>query len=110
MEVIPRFFDALADWLETEDYRGCPYLNTTVEITDPSHPARLASVQYLQEIEDGLDAMVASAGYRDSRVLATQLQALVSGAISLAVARGSGDPVRAARTAALRLLDEAARS
>jgi AcrR family transcriptional regulator len=106
---IPRFFDAVADWLATADYRGCPYLNTGVEITDPKHPARLVVREYLQEVEDYLAGVIEAAGYRNSRTLATEIQTLVAGSISLAVARGTGASVMVAREAALRLLDGAKR-
>jgi AcrR family transcriptional regulator len=101
---IPRFFEAVADWLETEDFRGCPYLNTGVEITDPSHPARLVIGEYLREVEDYLESLLAAAGYRDSRRLAAELQTLTAGAISLAVARRDRAPALTARDAALTLL------
>ena len=108
-KLIPLFFEALAEWLETEGYRGCPYLNTSVEITDPTHPARLVVREYLQEIEDYLTELVRRAGYRDSRMLAVQLQALVAGSISLAVARRSGAFALTAREAAISLLRNAER-
>lgn len=107
--VIPRFFDAVADWLESDAYRGCPYLNTGAEITEPEHPARLIVREYLQEVEDYLEGLIAAAGYRDSRQLAAQLQTLVAGSISLAVASRNRAPVLTARDAALRLLGQAAR-
>jgi AcrR family transcriptional regulator len=106
---IPLFFEALGDWLETEGYRGCPYLNTSVEITDPAHPARAAVVDFLQEVEDYLADVVAAARYRNARALAAQLQSLAAGSISLAVARRSRAPAMAARDAAVSLLGRAER-
>jgi AcrR family transcriptional regulator len=106
---IPLLYEALGEWLETEGYRGCPYLNTAIEITDPAHPARAVVVDYLQEVEDYLASLAAEAGYRDPRALARQLQALAAGSISLAVARRSRAPAPAARDAAVLLLAGAAR-
>jgi AcrR family transcriptional regulator len=107
---IPKFFEVLADWLETESYRGSPYLNTLVEIRDPAHPARRIIREYFQEFQDYLDGLIAAAGYRDSRRLAAALEILTLGSVSLAVARGSRAPVMAARDAALRLLGTVERS
>lgn len=107
--VIPRFFEAVADWLESDDFRGCPYLNTGAEITEPEHPARLVVREYLREVEDYLEALIAAAGYRESRELAAQLHTLVAGSISLAVSSRNRARVLTARDAALRLLDQAAR-
>lgn len=107
---IPVFFDVVREWLEEADFRGCPYLNAAVELTGTAHPARAIIRDYLQEVEDYLEHLLAEAGYRDARSLAAQLQALTAGAISLAVARGTGDPVAAAREAAVSLLASAKRA
>jgi AcrR family transcriptional regulator len=109
-EVISRFFEAVTDWLEAGGYRGCPYLNTGVEITEPMHPARLVIREYLQEVEDYLEGLVAAAGYRDSRRLAAELQTLTAGAISLAVARRDRASMATARDAAMILLAKAERA
>jgi AcrR family transcriptional regulator len=108
-DMITRLFDGIADWLEAGDYRGCPYLNTSVEITDPTLPARLAASDYLQEIEDQLTELAASTGSRDPRRVGAELQTLVAGAISLGVARHSREPAVRARQAARAMLDEAVR-
>jgi AcrR family transcriptional regulator len=102
------FFEATAEWLETEGYRGCAYLNTSVEITDPAHPARVVIRETLDEIAAYLRERLTAAGYRDAEFLAMQLQALLAGAIALAVARRTGAYALTAREAAAHLLDEAA--
>jgi AcrR family transcriptional regulator len=108
-EAIPLFFEAVAEWLENEGYRGCPYLNTAVEITEPTHPALLVVLEYLQEVEDYITGLVAAAGYRNPRMLAMELQTLLAGAISLAVARRSGAYALSARDAAMSILAAAER-
>jgi AcrR family transcriptional regulator len=108
-EAIPLLFEAVGEWLEAGNYRGCPYLNVGAEITDPTHPIRLVVRDYLQEIEDYLDSMIAAAGYRHSRILATEVQTLLAGAISLGVARRSGAAMVSARDAAMALLAGAER-
>jgi len=107
---IPVFFDVVRKWLEDSDFRGCPYLNSAVELTGPGHPARTIIRDYLQEVEDYLEHLLAEAGYRDSRSLAAELQTLTAGAIALAVARGTADSVDAAREAAVRLVAGANRA
>jgi AcrR family transcriptional regulator len=109
-EAVPLFFEALADWLAAEGYRGCPYLNTAAEVTDASHPARTVVVEFLQDVEDYLADLVAAAGYRNPRPLAAQLQVLAAGAITLAVARRSGAAALAARDAAVAVLSKAERT
>jgi AcrR family transcriptional regulator len=107
---IPVFFEVVRDWLEDADFRGCPYLNTAVELAAQAHPARTIIRDYLQEVEDYLEHMLAEAGYRDSRSLAAKLQTLTAGAIALAVARRTGDSVAVARDAAVSLVASARRA
>ena len=104
-EVVPSFFDAVADWLETDDFIGCPYLNTAVEISDPAHPATQAVRETLAEIGGYLEESVAAAGNDDAARLGRELHALLAGAISLGVANRTSSFVMAARDAALQLLE-----
>jgi AcrR family transcriptional regulator len=109
-EVIDRFIDAVGEWLDTEDLRGCPYLNAAVEITDPAHPAIPVIRGFLDEIEQYLRDKLAAAGYRDPGALAAQLQTIVAGGITLAVARQTNSFAESAGRAARRLLDGAERT
>jgi AcrR family transcriptional regulator len=108
-DVIPAFFDAVADWLEADDFRGCPYLNTAIQLGDPDHRATPVVRDYLREIQRYLGELLVSAGYRNSPELASELQTLLAGSISLGVAHRSGSFVRAAREAASSLLADAER-
>jgi hypothetical protein len=104
--VIPAFFDVVAEWLEAEDYRGCPYLNTAVEIGDPTHHALTVVRDYLLEVEGIIRAMLTTMGRRDAAQLAPQVQALLAGSINLSVARRTTASVFSARAAAMRLIGE----
>jgi AcrR family transcriptional regulator len=109
-ETIPAFFDAVAEWLEAEDCRGCPYLNTAVELIDAGHPAQQVIDDYLSEVRVYLADVLRSTAHGGSTDhgetarLAAQVQMLLTGAISLSVARRSSTPARDARDAAIRLL------
>src|SRR3954453_12507854 len=35
-------FDVLDDWFQRPDFRGCAFINASVELADPGHPARAA--------------------------------------------------------------------
>ena len=109
-DVIPAFFDALVDWLEAGDFKGCPYLNTAIELGDPYHRATQVVRAYLIEIQGYLAEILSAAGYRDAAVLASELQMLVAGSISLGVAHRSSSFARSAGAAAARLLANAARA
>jgi AcrR family transcriptional regulator len=104
-ELIPRFFEAVAEWLETEDYVGCPYLNTSVEISDPAHPAAQVVHDMLAEIGAYLEERVAAAGHADAARLGKEIHTLLAGSISLGVANRTSSFVMSARDAAIQLLE-----
>jgi AcrR family transcriptional regulator len=101
-------FEAVAEWLEAERFRGCAYLNTALEITDPDQPARQIVREYLGEIEAYFRNLLAP-DYVDAELLGRELHALLAGAISLGVARQTIAFVLAAREAAQNLLTNAER-
>jgi AcrR family transcriptional regulator len=103
-ETIPAFFDAVAEWLEAEGYRGCPYLNTAAELVDPAHPAHQVIDGYLSEVRSYLAEVLRSSGRAEPDALAGQLHTVLAGAISLSVARRSSAPAREARDEAIRSL------
>jgi AcrR family transcriptional regulator len=100
-ETIPSFFDAVAEWLEAEDYRGCPYLNTAVELGDRDHPAHPVIRAYLLEVRQYLMELLWSAAHPEPTRAAGQLQALVAGAMTLSIGMRSSVPAREARDAAI---------
>jgi AcrR family transcriptional regulator len=103
-DLIPAYFDAVVEWLEGEDFQGCPYLKSAVEIRDDASPGIRVVRDALAETEAYLrDALIAM-GHRDAEQRAEQIQALLAGGISLAVARRSTAPAIAARGAAVRLI------
>jgi AcrR family transcriptional regulator len=103
-ELVSGLFDAVAAWLEANDYRGCPYLNTAAEIVDPAHPARRVLQDYLSEIQAYLKEALAARGYARAGALAAEIQTLLAGGISMSAANGTSAPVTVAGNAAIRLL------
>ena len=103
MRVIPAVFDEVADWLERDGYRGCPYLHTIAELADveADHRVRAAASAYVDDIRQRLRRAAAATGADPA--IGEQLHALLTGAMELAVAYRSGDPIRSARDAAERL-------
>ena len=103
-ELVPTLFDAVAEWLEAEDFLGCPYLNTAVEFANPDDPAAVVIRDYLAEIGGYLEQAVAAAGHPDARRLGHELHVLLAGAISLGAANRTTAHVLTARDAAVALL------
>jgi AcrR family transcriptional regulator len=109
-EIVAELFGAVAEWLEQDDFRGCPYLNLPIELMDSAHPARSVVRDYLAEIARYLQDAVAAAGYKDAARLGTELHTLLAGSISLAVALRTSGYALAAREAAAQLLANAERT
>jgi AcrR family transcriptional regulator len=103
-ELVPELFTVVAEWLVAGDYRGCPYLNVAVEISDPEHKVAPVIGDYLREIERNLQEMLRAAGYRAPEALGSELQVLLAGSISLGVAHRTDAFASQARDAAIRLL------
>jgi AcrR family transcriptional regulator len=103
-EVIPAFFGAVADWLEGDGARGCPYLDTAIGMADLAQAARTVVREYLAEVEGYLRDQLVAIGRTDANTLAPQLYALLAGGITLSVAAGDITPALAARDAAKVLL------
>jgi AcrR family transcriptional regulator len=108
-DVVVQVFGAAAEWLDGDDYRGCPYLKTSVEIADPDSAAGVAVRDTLAEIGAYLERSVAAAGYAEPARLGRELHTLLAGAISLGVANRTSQYALAARDAARDLLATADR-
>jgi AcrR family transcriptional regulator len=103
-DVISRFFEAVAEWLEADDFVGCPYLNTSIEISDAANPASILIREHLAEIGKYLREQAAAVGHPQPDRVGRELHALLAGSISLAVANRTATYARAARDAAVQLL------
>ena len=105
-QIVPLLFDAVAEWLEDEDFVGCPYLYVGAELSGSNHPASAVIRRYLDEIRSYLGEQAAMAGHPAPERAGRQLQALLAGSISLAVATRTTDVVREAREAAIQLMNQ----
>ena len=103
-DLIRELFSVVVEWLEADDYRGCPYLNSSIELMGPAHRATASIRDYLDEIERYLQDSVAAAGYANAKPSGTTLQTLLAGSITLSVAHHDSSFALAARDAAVKLL------
>jgi AcrR family transcriptional regulator len=98
--LVGAIFDATAEWLERDGFRGCPYLNTIAELAavETDHRVRSAATRYIEEIRERLRREVVPMGGDPG--VGDELQVLLTGAIALAVAYRSTLPFLVARDAA----------
>lgn len=100
-------FDALAERFADNDFRGCAFLNTMVEVASRSHPAHEASQRHKQRLIDYLAGLLREAGAPDAGALAPQLMLLIDGATVTAVREGGPGAAARARSLAELLLTPA---
>jgi AcrR family transcriptional regulator len=98
------FWEVMGEWAETEQFRGCPFLNTLAEIRDPDHPAYPEVSSYIDEVEAHLSTTALEAGIHDAPTMGRQLRFLAMGTWLAIVLEASTRPVVTARAIAVALL------
>ncbi|TQJ02614.1 TetR family transcriptional regulator [Amycolatopsis cihanbeyliensis] len=73
-------FDALEEWVATENDRGCAFVNAQAELTDSDHPGREVIRDQKLWMLDYLRTLARDARLRNPRRIATSLLVLLEGA------------------------------
>jgi AcrR family transcriptional regulator len=97
------FFDALDDWFHRDDYEGCSFINTLLEVHGTGGPIEEATVRHLDVIRAMIEHHAEQAGIASPESVAYQLQLLMMGAI-VSASRGDLEAGRRAREHAELLL------
>ncbi|CAN95022.1 MULTISPECIES: TetR/AcrR family transcriptional regulator [Sorangium] len=97
-------FDALAELFAADDFRGCAFLNTMVEVASRSHPAHEAAQRHKQRLIDYFERLLREAGVPLASALAPQILLLIDGAIVTAVREGGPGAAARARSLAENLI------
>jgi AcrR family transcriptional regulator len=100
-------FAGIARFVSSPKYRGCPFMNVTVEFADPQHPARTVARGVMTELHTRIAALVAQLNVQAPEELTAQLVMLVDGAFSSAQCLGRDGPQRLLVAAADALIDAA---
>jgi AcrR family transcriptional regulator len=103
-------FDALREWFEGPDFRGCAFINASVELANPDHPGHRVALEHQQSIYRYILSLAESADVSSPEQLARQLLLLLQGAIVVAMMEGSWSTALQAKKAAAILIQAAAKS
>jgi AcrR family transcriptional regulator len=87
-------FDVFDAWFRRDDFEGCSFINTLLEVSEPGHPVREASVAHLSAIRTFIAELCEGAGIADPDGFARKWHILMKGSI---VAAGEGDSQAARR-------------
>ena len=102
-------FDMLGELSAGEGFRGCPFLNATSELADPSHPGRAVMRRHREWLHRLVRGLLSAAGVRDLDRVGRAVVVLYDGALASTILDGDSGAAAAARFAVERLLDVAAK-
>ena len=95
----------IAKFVSSPKYRGCPFMNVTVEFADDQHPARLVAREVMEELRRRLRALIDQIGVREPAMVTDQIVMLVDGSFSAAQVFGKEGPQHLLVSAADALID-----
>jgi Tetracyclin repressor-like, C-terminal domain len=99
-------FDALAEWMERENPRGCGFVNAAAELPHADHPARVVVMEQKMWMRGYLAELAAEGGAENPEELAERLVILHEGA-NVAYALGMAeDAAHKARQIAVTLVGD----
>jgi AcrR family transcriptional regulator len=100
-------FAMLSPWFSSRGFRGCPFMNASLELADPAHPARAVAERHKTATRDQFAALARELEVAKPDALADQLALVFDGAIAQAQMRDAAGAATAALAAATALLDAA---
>ena len=106
---IEAFFAALQDWFKSPGFRGCAFINASVELADAEHAASRFSAQHKERFHEMLTEIITDTAGAKAASIAPAIALLVEGAIVTAVMEQSSKPAVTAKDAALVLMSKVTR-
>ncbi len=101
-ERLLRVFDLLGEWFRTRAFRGCAFINASVELADARHAGHVAAVRNKRALRAMLTDLARQARLAHPERVADQLAMLADGAIvTAAMERDAGAAARARAVAEL---------
>jgi AcrR family transcriptional regulator len=98
-------FDLFDEWFQRDDFEGCSFINTLLEIGDPEHRVYQASSAHLENIRSVVCDFAGEAGLRDPEEFAHSWHLLMKGSI-IAAAEGDCDAAKRAKAIGQLLIDQ----
>ena len=89
--------DVVETIMESDDFKGCIFVNVTMEFPLPHEPAHQLASQNKQAIVDFVEEPAAAAGADDPPLLARELCMIIEGAYETRLLTGNRDTIHVAR-------------
>ena len=109
LEQILGAFDRLERSVANKSFRGCPFVNAVAELGQEVREANKFAVTFKERRRLWFRDLLSRLGIADADRVATELALLLDGAISASLVRDDPSFVRAARDAAVTLIEAAGR-
>jgi AcrR family transcriptional regulator len=109
LEQILGAFDRLERSVASRRFRGCPFVNAVAELGQEVPEINRLAIAFKERRRLWFGDLLSRLGVADTDRLATQLAVLLDGAISASLVRGDPAFVRAAREAAVALIEAGSR-
>lgn len=100
-------FDVLDEWFHSRGFRGCAFINATVELADSKHPVNGPVLAHKQRNRDYIRELATKCKVPSPEAFARQIMLLVEGAIITALVQRDVDAAKDAKQAAQALLESA---
>lgn len=97
-------YDVLDRWFHRRDFRGCAFINATVELANPEHVARAAVLAHKTRCRDYFRELAQACGLPDAEGISDQWMLLTEGATITALVEGDLSAARKARVGAAAIL------
>jgi AcrR family transcriptional regulator len=104
-EQLLAIFDVFDEWFRREDFEGCSFINTLLEMR-ARHPAGQASIHHLENIRSFVRRLAEEAGLPNSESFARSFHTLMKGSI-VSASENDLDAARNAKAIARSLIDQA---
>lgn len=105
MSRLDAFFAALKDWFKSSGFRGCSFVNASVELANASHPASQFSSAHKVKFREQIQEIIAETiDPKAAEAVTPAIYLLVEGAIVTAVIEQSSKAADVAKDAAIALI------
>lgn len=103
-------FDSLREWFSAPSFRGCAFVNATVELADTSPAVRNAVLEHKHATRAWVVKLVEECGLPNTNFVASQIAQLIEGATIAALLERDPSVADIAQATALQVLDKAKES
>ena len=98
------FFDGLDEWLNSDSFNGCTFINASAEYPQSDCPIHRACAAHKERVLDTMESLLSDMPLGDARQVAREVGLLAEGAIVNAHTAGDLGAARVAKAATRRLL------